>query len=65
MHDSSYEKFLIMCMLQVVTLYNATKIGWSVKKINERTYEFTKKIDNGVPLLMDFINTVVSSQPII
>jgi hypothetical protein len=30
-------------LLQIISVYNATFLGWNVKKIGENTYEFTVK----------------------
>lgn len=60
-----YERILILCVLQVMTLYNAQKIGWQVRKIGERTYEFTKSIDSLETFSLEkFIDTVVSVNPL-
>ena len=35
---------LVISILKVATIYNATSMGWVVTKINNKTYELTKKI---------------------
>jgi hypothetical protein len=35
---------LILCILQMTTLYNVMQKGWKVTKINNNTFELTKKI---------------------
>ena len=35
---------LILCILQITTLYNAMQYGWNVKKIGNRRYELSKKL---------------------
>ena len=35
---------LILCILQITTLYNAMQLGWKVTKIGNRKYELSKKI---------------------
>jgi hypothetical protein len=33
----------LFLLLQVITVYNATTLGWHVKKTGDNTYEFTIK----------------------
>jgi len=48
-----------------MTLYNAQKLGWKVKKIGNKTYEFTKSFDDLGPFsLRKFIDTVVTVNPL-
>ena len=35
---------LILCILQISTLYNVMNRGWNIKRIDSRTYEISKKI---------------------
>lgn len=51
----------LICLIQIVSIYNALLLGWKVKKIGIKTYEFSKKMED--PLNFDFnnfINQVVS-----
>lgn len=36
---------LIICVIQVIALYNIMIMGWSVKKIGHNKYELSKTID--------------------
>ena len=37
-------KLLIICILQIATIYNAIANGWKVKKIGKKKYELSKHI---------------------
>ena len=43
---SNSNKKLLLYILQVITIYNAIILGWSVKKIGCRKYELSKKLIN-------------------
>lgn len=44
-HDIRLHKNIILYILQITTLYNAMVMGWKVKKIGDKTYELSKKIN--------------------
>jgi hypothetical protein len=37
---------LVLYLMQIMTLCNAIKDGWKIKKIGSRKYEMTKKIND-------------------
>lgn len=39
-----YKNFILI-MLQIITIYNAIKLGWKVKKIDNRTFKLSKNIN--------------------
>lgn len=54
-------KTLILCLLQVITIYNAIKLGWKVKKITDRKYELRKHIMEADDIhFVNLIDTIVS-----
>ena len=62
-HMLYFNKTIILCLLQIVTIYNAIKLGWEVTKVRNRTYEFRKKFVDGHPEdinLINLVNTIVS-----
>ena len=36
-------KKIIICILQIITIFNALQAGWEVKRINEKTLELSKE----------------------
>ena len=40
------DKHIIVYILQIITIYNAIKYGWKIRKIGYKTYELSKKIYN-------------------
>ena len=42
--DLYNNKLLIICILQIATIYNALSQGWKVKKIGTKKYELSKHI---------------------
>lgn len=46
--QSSQEEFLRM-----KTIYKALEDGWTVKKSKSRTYEFTRSLDEKIPIYDD------------
>ena len=46
-------RLLILYIIQVVSIYNAIKMGWIVKKIDHATYEIYHKTD---PRAFDMID---------
>ena len=54
-------KDILIYILQIVTLYNAISLGWRIKKINCKTYELTKQINNIETFnFNDFCESIVS-----
>ncbi len=54
-------RYFIICILQIMTICNAIKDGWKVKKIGNKTYEFTKKVQDDDDIDLDeFINRITS-----
>lgn len=50
---------VILSILQIITLYNARVLGWSIEKIGENTYELTKNVDCDIDLSV-LLNDIVS-----
>jgi hypothetical protein len=56
-----FNRDLFLITLQVITIYNAMKLGWDVEKIDNRTYKLSKNISELSNFkLNDFINRIVS-----
>lgn len=36
---------VILCLIQTLTLWNARRLGWEVKKIDDRTFELSKDLE--------------------
>lgn len=52
---------VLLYILQIVSIYNAIVMGWTVKKINSNTYELTKKNIRDQDIdLNTFINQIIS-----
>ena len=51
---------VIMYILQIITIYNAIKDGWTVKKIGLKTFELTKIIDSSDVCLETFIDKITT-----
>ena len=49
---------LLLYLIQVISIYNAIRLGYEVKKISNNTYEFT--IKNKMICLHDFIDEITS-----
>jgi len=49
---------LLLYLIQVISIYNAIRLGYEVKKISNNTYEFT--IKNKTICLHDFIDEITS-----
>jgi len=48
-------------IFQIATLYNAYSLGWTIKKIDDRTYELTKKINDLNNFELDmFLNRITT-----
>ena len=56
-----FKKDIIIHILQIVTLYNAVMLGWTIKKINNNTFELTKSIDNINYDLKDLIEQILKN----
>lgn len=50
---------IIICIFQIIVVYNATILGWSVKKINNNTYEFTKQINKTSVDINKFVEQIL------
>jgi len=46
-------QLLIIVIFQIATLYNIYCLGWTIKKIDDRTYELTKKMTNANNFQLD------------
>ena len=54
-------QYLMLFILQIMTICNAMKEGWKVKKIGQRTYEFTKTMKDEDELdLDDFLQRITA-----
>lgn len=52
---------ILICLIQIVSIYNAIFLGWKVKKIGLKTYELSKKIKEPNTFdINEFINDIVS-----
>ena len=49
--------YLLIYIIQIITIVNAIKEGWKVTQIGKSTYEFTKLSNEDVDL-SDFINRI-------
>jgi len=57
-----YNYFLIV-IFQVMTIYNAINLGWSVKKIGHKKYKLSKTFDNIDDFqINDFINKITNGK---
>lgn len=55
-----YKKDIILLIVQIVTLYHASTLGWKVKKIGNRKYELSKSISEIENFdLTKFMNNIV------
>lgn len=52
---------LLLYIIQVISVYNANRLGYKVKKISRNTYEFT--ISDKQICLQDFVNKITSFDP--
>jgi hypothetical protein len=58
--NNNYQ-YIVMYILQIMTICNAIKEGWKVKKIDNKTYEFKKNNFNYDEFnLEEFINKITS-----
>lgn len=57
---NSDSRQLILCILQITTLYNAVRDGWDVKHLGERRFELSKKFDNILDFNTDFLDRSVN-----
>jgi hypothetical protein len=58
---SSQEYNTLLCILQIVSIYNAIILGWKVKKIGKNTFEFSKKLEKETNFNFDqFIDDIVT-----
>ena len=61
MHDSN--RNLLLYILKLVTLFNAVTLGWSVRKIDSKTYELSKARNNVNNFdLNSLLNKIVSNK---
>ena len=44
--DLYNNKLLIICILQIATIYNAISQGWKVRKIGKKKYELSKHVSD-------------------
>jgi hypothetical protein len=59
--NNNTSKALIINILKCTILHNLINYGWTIKQIDYKTYEFTKKIDNFADFdLYDFIHKLVN-----
>ena len=49
---------LLLYIIKVISIYNAIRLGYEVKKISNNTYEFT--IKRKTICLYDFVNEITS-----
>lgn len=56
-----FERDKIICILQIVTLYNAVILGWSVRRINNNTYELTRQLNGAGVNIKEFMEKIVSN----
>jgi hypothetical protein len=59
MSNIHLKKKIIIYILKIITLHNAVMLGWSVKKINNNTYELTKTMNNNSINIKDFIEKII------
>jgi len=53
-------KYILLFVVQIITIYNALMLGCTVKKIGNNKYELTIKNDNLIKMnLNDFIHQIV------
>ena len=58
-YSSWYNKNIIIYIVQITALYNAMKMGWTVKKLGKNRYEMSKKMDDPEKFcLHNFLNQV-------
>jgi len=51
----------VLCILRIMTLYNARMDGWRVKRIGNKRYELSKMVsDVDAFNLEEFMNRIVS-----
>lgn len=57
----------ILCIMQIVAIYNAISLGWKVKKIGIRKYKLSKQItlltntdNDNLSNLTNFVNILTS-----
>ncbi len=58
-----YDKSIVLYIyiMQIVAIYNAMMMGWQVKKIGQRKYELSKKINELQDFKFDsFINDIIT-----
>ena len=54
-------KTIILFILQIITLYHATMLGWKVKRIGKRKYELSKNISEITNFdLNNFLSKIVT-----
>ena len=59
MNSESYN--IILYIVQIISIYNAVMMGWSVRKIGVKKYELTKKtIRNENIILVDLVGKLIN-----
>lgn len=55
----STKKSIVICIIQIVTIYHAINQGWKIKKIGNQTYQLSKSISDSCNFnLKKFINQI-------
>jgi hypothetical protein len=58
--DQQY-KIVLLYIIQIVSIYNAILLGWSVKKIGLKTYKLSKKINDQNSFdIKNIVNEIIS-----
>ena len=61
-HMDVTERGAIICMLQMIILYNATIMGWKIKKIGNKSYELSKYLGENAEVfdVSQFLRNIVA-----
>jgi hypothetical protein len=52
---------LLLCIIQIISIYNALMLGWNIKKIGRNKYKLIIKNENIAKMkLTDIVNNIVS-----
>ncbi len=52
------DRSVMVCIVEIISLYNASVTGWTVKKIGVHKYKLSKNITNDNFQLKNFLNNV-------
>ncbi len=52
------DRSVMVCIVEIISLYNASINGWTVKKIGIHKYKLSKNITNDNLQLKNFLNNV-------